>query len=178
MDHKDDDYERVMHEIVRMLQQGRVPWLHSKATDVMTTGMFQDLMQLCNSCVMSCSSSSNCLKWLWTLTLNNYDNNYDKLFSPQDKNVRANGACTLRHSNRFLVFRFVIGHERPIALILFILSILLGFPIGAILGIVLIILQLILLGLLHCLGWTSGGVERGMLIKHLMSAHILTLFPR
>jgi hypothetical protein len=60
-----------------------------------------------------------------------------------------------------LATRFVIGHERPIALILFILSILLGFPIGAILGIVLIIPQLILLGLLHCLGWTSDGVERG-----------------
>ena len=59
--------------------------------------MFQDLMQLCNSSVLSCSSSSNCLKWLWTLTLNNYD----KLFSPQDKNVRVNGACMLRHSNSY-----------------------------------------------------------------------------
>lgn len=55
-------------------------------------------MQLWNSCATSCSSSSNCLKWLWTLTLNNYD----RLFSPQDKNVRANGAYTLRHSNRFI----------------------------------------------------------------------------
>ena len=57
--------------------------------------------------------------------------------------------------------QLVITHERPIALILFILSILLGFPIGAVLGIVLIIPQLIFLGILHCIGWTSDGVERG-----------------
>jgi hypothetical protein len=30
MDHKDDDYERVMREIVRMLQQGGIPWLRPR----------------------------------------------------------------------------------------------------------------------------------------------------
>ncbi|KAF8635099.1 hypothetical protein AX15_000538 [Amanita polypyramis BW_CC] len=58
---------------------------------------------------------------------------------------------------------FIIENERSVAIVLFVLSIFLGFPIGTFLGILLVIPQVVLLATIRCLGFTQSGIERGSL---------------
>ncbi|KAM6494700.1 hypothetical protein JOM56_009323 [Amanita muscaria] len=59
--------------------------------------------------------------------------------------------------------QFLIEHERLVAAAFFVLSLILGFPIGFIMSIIFFIPQLIFLGILRCIGFRRKGVERDSL---------------
>ncbi|KIL60509.1 hypothetical protein M378DRAFT_26473 [Amanita muscaria Koide BX008] len=58
--------------------------------------------------------------------------------------------------------QFLIEHERLVAAAFFVLSLILGFPIGFIISIIFFIPQLIFLGILRCIGFRRKGVERAL----------------